>query len=216
MRRSGGARVPRRLTLLPIFCASALFVGISLFPCAAFSADNNKQQLQSIQQDIAEKEKSVKQQQQQRASLQEQLKAQEKQIAQAGRSLHDTQSELTLLEQRVTELSTSIRKLQSKENGQSKLLAQQLDMAFRLGRHTGMQVLLNGEENQRSERLLSYFGYLNIARQQNITSLQETRTDLSQQKRELEGAKSKQKEVLATQQQAQQLLQQARANRQKR
>ena len=201
--------------LLPIFCAGALFVGISLFPCAAFSADSNKQQLQSIQQDIAEKEKSVKQQQQQRASLQDQLKAQEKQIAQAGRALHDTQAELSLLEQRVTALSASIRKLQSKENGQSKLLAQQLDMAFRLGRHTGMQVLLNGEESQRSERLLSYFGYLNIARQQNIAALQETRTDLSQQKRELESAKAKQKEVLATQQQAQQLLQQARASRQK-
>ncbi|XEH49873.1 murein hydrolase activator EnvC [Edwardsiella tarda] len=209
------AQVRCRLSRLSMVCAGVLFAGSTLFPTAALAADSNKQQLQSIRQDIAAKEKSVKQQQQQRAALQDQLKAQEKQIAQAGRALHDTQAELSKLDQRITALNASIRKLQSKENGQSELLARQLDIAFRLGKHTGMQVLLNGEESQRSERLLAYFGYLNTARQQNIAALQETRTDLSQQKRELESAKIKQKAVLTTQQEAQQLLQQARASRQK-
>ncbi len=44
-------------------------------------------------------------------------------------------------------------------------LAAQLDAAFRQGEHTGLQLILSGEESQRGQRLQAYFGYLNRARQ---------------------------------------------------
>lgn len=206
---------PAAFRMLPILCASVLYAGawFSSFPTQA--ADDNKQQLKSIQQNIAEKEKAVKQQQQQRSSLQDQLKAQEKIIAQASRSLRETQSELATLSANVTKLTASIKKLQSQENKHLKLLEHQLDMAFRLGKHTGIQVLLSGEESQRSERILAYFGYLNEARQKNIDKLNQTRTDLASEKKELEAAQNQQKAILVTQQQAQQQLESARIQRQK-
>lgn len=66
-------------------------------------------------------------------------------------------------------------------------------MAFRLGKHTGIQVLLSGEESQRSERILAYFGYLNEARQKNIDKLNQTRTELASEKKALEAAQNQQK-----------------------
>ena len=207
--------LPTALRMLPILCASFIYAGAWFSSFPAIAADDNKQQLKSIQQDIAEKEKAVKQQQQQRSSLQDQLKAQEKIIAQASRSLRETQYELAALSANVTKLTASIKKLQSQENKHLQLLEHQLDMAFRLGKHTGIQVLLSGEESQRSERILAYFGYLNEARQKNIDKLNQTRTELASEKKALEAAQNQQKAILITQKQAQQQLESARIQRQK-
>jgi len=57
---------------------SLLVAGALLMPAAARSADDNKTQLKSIQQNIAEKEKSVKAQKLQRSKLLDQLQSQEK------------------------------------------------------------------------------------------------------------------------------------------
>lgn len=45
-----------------------------------------------------------------------------------------------------------------------------------------MQLILSGEESQRSERILAYFGYLNEARQKTIEELKQTRAELAKQK----------------------------------
>ena len=60
-----------------LLCVSLLSLSVSVH------ADDNKDQLKTIQQNIAEKEKSVKQQKQQRGTLLQQLQAQEKTIASA-------------------------------------------------------------------------------------------------------------------------------------
>ncbi|HED1311182.1 TPA: murein hydrolase activator EnvC, partial [Kluyvera ascorbata] len=68
-------------TLRSTFYASALSAGVLL--CAAPAHADDRSQLQSIQADIAAKERAVRQQQQQRATLLAQLKAQEQAIAAA-------------------------------------------------------------------------------------------------------------------------------------
>ena len=208
---------PDAFTLLarPAGCllAATLWAGALLSPPA--HAEDNKQQLKSLQQDIAEKEKSVQLQKAQRSALLDQLKAQEKIIAQASRELRDTQSGLASLEKETGALTASIQKLQKQQSAQQTILAKQLDAAFRLGQHSGLQLVLSGEESQRSERILAYFGYLNEARQKTINTLAETRTDLAAQRKTLK-AKQEQQAQLLTQQQAQQkTLEQARVNRQK-
>lgn len=59
--------------------ASALSAGVLL--CAASAHADDRDQLKSIQADIAAKQRAIKQQQQQRASLVAQLKAQEEAIS---------------------------------------------------------------------------------------------------------------------------------------
>ena len=65
--------------------ASVLSAGVLLCPFSSQADDSA--QLKSIQQDIAAKERAVRQQQQQRATLLAQLKAQEQAMAEASRKL---------------------------------------------------------------------------------------------------------------------------------
>ncbi|MFV8986441.1 murein hydrolase activator EnvC [Serratia fonticola] len=203
---------PRKLTTL---CTSVFFAGALLLPFTSNAAEDNKSQLKDIQQSIAEKEKAVKQQQQQRSSLQNQLKLQEKTIAQASRSLRDTQGTLDILGKDIAGLNTSIAKLQTQQSTQQEILAKQLDAAFRQGQHSALQLVLSGEETQRSERMLAYFGYLNEARQQSIEQLKQTRKQLAEQKSSLVAKQGQQKSLLGEQQTQQQKLEQARIARKK-
>lgn len=203
---------PRKLTTI---CASVFFAGALLLPFTGNAVEDNKSQLKDIQQSIAEKEKAVKQQQQQRSSLQNQLKLQEKTIAQASRSLRDTQGTLDILSKDISGLNTSIAKLQKQQSTQQEILAKQLDAAFRQGQHSALQLVLSGEETQRSERMLAYFGYLNEARQQSIEQLKQTRKQLAEQKSSLVAKQGQQKSLLGEQQTQQQKLEQARIARKK-
>lgn len=193
----------------------ALCSAMLLCPLTAAAADDNKSQLQSLQQDIAAKEKSVQLQKQQRSQLLNQLQSQEKVIAQASRQLRDTRSVLGALGKEITTLTASIARLQQQQQQQEALLADQLDAAFRQGQHSGLQLVLSGEESQRSERMLAYFGYLNDARQKSIAELQQTRTDLSAQKTSLVDKQAQQKSLLSQQQSQQQTLEGASQARQK-
>ncbi len=196
-------------------CASVFCAGVLLLPFAGQAAEDNKSQLKDIQQSIAEKEKAVKQQQQQRSSLQDQLRQQEKTIAQASRQLRDTQGTLTQLGKDISGLNASIAKLQKQQSTQQNLLAKQLDAAFRQGQHSAVQLILSGEESQRSERILAYFGYLNEARQKTIEELKQTRAELAKQKTTLVAKQGQQKSLLGEQQTQQQKLEQARGARKK-
>ncbi|WP_233979376.1 murein hydrolase activator EnvC [Pectobacterium versatile] len=195
-------------------CVSALCVGVLLLP-ALGQADDNQAQLKTLQQDIAAKEKSVQEQQKQRGTLVQQLKKQEQSISQASRQLHETRNTLSTLNKELTSLSASIAKLQSQQDKQQTLLSRQLDAAFRQGQHSALQLMLSGEESQRNERILAYFGYLNEARQKSINELQQTRVELADQKRQLEQKQTQQKTLLSDQQQQQQTLEQAQSDRKK-
>ena len=81
---------PLRLSVRPLFYASALSAGVLL--CAASAHADDRDQLKSIQADIAAKERAVRQQQQQRSTLLAQLKAQEQAISVAARQLRETQN----------------------------------------------------------------------------------------------------------------------------
>ena len=63
---------PRRFAIRPIIYASVLSAGVLL--CAFSAYADERDQLKSIQADIAAKERAVRQKQQQRASLLAQLK----------------------------------------------------------------------------------------------------------------------------------------------
>ncbi|WP_415857451.1 murein hydrolase activator EnvC, partial [Yersinia enterocolitica] len=211
--------LPNKLMRRPwsALCAGVFCAGVLLLPLSSHAADapaaktaDNKTQLKTIQQDIAEKEKSVQQQKQQRSALLDQLKQQENTIAQASRSLRETQGTLTELDKEIASLTASIGKLQTQQSQQQNLLSKQLDAAFKQGQHSGLQLILSGEESQRSERILAYFSYLNEARQKSIEELKQTRTDLSVEKKTLEQKKNQQKVLLDEQKTQQQKLEEAR------
>ncbi|NBC98815.1 murein hydrolase activator EnvC [Atlantibacter hermannii] len=204
---------PQRFYLMPLLYASVLSAGVLLYPISA-TADE-RDQLKSIQQDIAAKERAVRQQQQQRTALLAQLKAQEQAIAAATRALRETENSLAQLNRQISAMNASIAKLEKQKASQERNLAAQLDASFRQGQHTGIQLILSGEESQRGQRLQAYFGYLNQARQETIAQLRQTREEVASQKAELEEKQSEQQTLLYEQQAQQAKLEQARNERKK-
>ncbi|MCX8959161.1 murein hydrolase activator EnvC [Erwinia psidii] len=216
LRTQGNGSASGAPSHLAVFILSScmLCAGL-LLPVASQAAEDNKSELKSIQQNIAVKEKSVQLQKQQRTKLLNQLQSQEKIIAQASRQLHETQLTLSGLNKAIASLTASINALQDQQDRQQKLLAGQLDAAFRQGQHSGLQLILSGEESQRSERILAYFGYLNAARQKSIDELKKTRSDLSAQKATRVEKQAQQQSLLIQQQDQQQKLEGARVARKK-
>ena len=134
-----------------VLYASALSAGVLL--CASSAHADDRDQLKSIQADIAARQRAIKQQQQQRASLLAQLKAQEEAIAAAARKLRETQDSLNQLNKQIDEMNAALAKLERQRASQERNLAAQLDAAFRQGPHTGIQMVLSGEEGQRNQRM---------------------------------------------------------------
>lgn len=196
-----------------VLYASALSAGVLL--CAASAHADDRDQLKSIQADIAAKQRAIQQQQQQRASLLAQLKAQEEAISAAARKLRETQDTLNQLNKQIDDMNASIAKLERQRASQERNLAAQLDAAFRQGPHTGMQMILSGEEGQRNQRLQAYFGYFNQARQETIAQLKQTREEVAVQKSMLEEKQSQQQTLVYEQKAQQAKLEQARNERKK-
>ena len=193
--------------------ASVLSAGVLLCPTIVHADD--RADLKSIQQDIANKERAVRQQQQQRSTLLAQLQAQEKAIAEASRKLRDTQNTLADLNRQIDTMNASLAKLQKQQASQERNLAAQLDASFRQGQHTGIQLILSGEESQRGQRLQAYFGYLNAARQETIENLKQTKAEVDEQKASLESKQTEQQTLLYEQQAQQTKLESARNERKK-
>ena len=193
--------------------ASVLSAGVLL--CPMISHADDRAELKSIQQDIATQERSVRQQQQQRSTLLAQLQAQEKAIAEASRKLRDTQNTLAELNSQIDTMNASLAKLQKQQASQERNLAAQLDASFRQGQHTGIQLILSGEESQRGQRLQAYFGYLNAARQETIEGLKQTKAEVATQKESLESKQTEQQTLLYEQQAQQTQLESARNERKK-
>lgn len=201
------------VSIRSVIYASALSAGVLL--CAFSAHADDRDQLKSIQADIAAKERAVRKQQQQRSTLLAQLKAQEEAISAAARALRETQNTLGQLNKQIDEMNASIARLERQRASQERNLAAQLDAAFRQGEHSGMQMILSGEEGQRSQRLQAYYGYLNQARQETIAQLQQTREEVNSQKAELEEKQSQQQTLLYEQQAQQAKLEQSRNERKK-
>jgi len=193
--------------------ASVLSAGVLL--CPSISHADDRAELKSIQQNIATQERAVRQQQQQRSTLLAQLQAQEKAIAEASRKLRDTQNTLADLNRQIDTMNASLAKLQKQQASQERNLAAQLDAAFRQGQHTGIQLILSGEESQRGQRLQAYFGYLNAARQETIEKLKQTKAEVDEQKASLESKQTEQQTLLYEQQAQQTKLESARNERKK-
>ena len=122
---------PRRFSVRPLIYASVVSAGVLL--CAFSAHADDRDQLQSIQADIAAKERAVRQQQQQRSGLLAQLKAQEEAISAAARQLRETQNTLAQLNKQIDEMNASIAKLARQKAHQERSLAAQLYAAFRQG-----------------------------------------------------------------------------------
>ena len=162
---------------------------------------DDKKDLQTIRASIIEQEKKLAEQKQQRTKLMQALQKQETAIANLLNSLEKHDKTLKTLEAEIARLMPQINDLQAKQTLQQKILAKQLESAFKLGKTSSMELIFSGDESERNERMIAYYGYINKERQQQIYELREIKAELDNKKSSLEDKKQQQKIMLDKQKQ---------------
>ncbi|XKM13890.1 murein hydrolase activator EnvC [Orbaceae bacterium ac157xtp] len=194
-----------------LFCIFFLYAsGLLSAPAMA----DDKQDLQALRSSIIEQEKKLAQQKQQRASLLLELKKQETAIANSLNVLDKTNKNLANINVEIKQLIPDIEKLEATESKQKKLLAKQLESTFKLGKTSSMDLIFSGEDSQRNERIITYYGYINQARQTLINDLKVTQEELNSKKSALQQKKQSQTDLLAEQKSQHALLVKNRQQRQ--
>ena len=177
-------------------------------------ADDN-QQLQSLRRSIEEQEKRLAEQKKERAQLVNDLKEQETEIAKLLSSIEKNSLILKKLNSEIISLIKQINELKIKQQQQRNELAKQLESAFKLGKNTNFKLIFASEQSERNERLITYFRYINEARQQQINMLRETQIQLSDKKTALKKTQSTQKALNTKQKQEQLALEKNHQSRKK-
>ena len=177
-------------------------------------ADDN-QQLQSLRRSIEEQEKRLAEQKKERTQLINDLKDQETEIAKLLTSIEKNSLTLKKLDSEIISLIKQIDNLKIKQQQQRNELAKQLESAFKLGKNTNFKLIFASEQSERNERLITYFRYINEARQQQINMLRETQVQLSEKKTALKKTQSTQKTLNTKQKQEQLALEKNHQNRKK-
>lgn len=199
---------------MPIYRKIIAIVLIGLFNTHLLYADDN-QQLQSLRRSIQDQENRLAEQKKQRLQLVNDLKVQETEIAKLLTAIDKNGSLLKKLDTEINSLVKQIDLLTIKQKQQRNVLAKQLESAFRLGRTTGMELVFAGKESERNERIITYYGYINEARQQQINTLRDTQLQLNDKKIALETKLKTQKELQGKQKDIQAGLEKNHQNRQK-
>lgn len=176
---------------------------------------NNQQTLSAIHKSISQQEKKLAQQHETRKKLMGELERQETAIARVLTTIQHITRKLTQVNHDIDILTRKISTLTQQQAEQQKLLSLQLENAFKLGRTTGLDLVFNQKESERSERIIAYFGYLNRARQAQMASLKTTHTALMAARKRLEEKQLAQQKGQQQQKKEHSRLEQNRAQRKK-
>ncbi|MCO6544262.1 MAG: murein hydrolase activator EnvC [Gilliamella sp.] len=191
-----------------------VIVFIGLMKISFLYADDS-QQLQSLRRSIEEQEKRLTQQKKERVKLVNDLKQQETEIANILTSIEKNNLSLRKLDQEINNLVKQINILTTKLKQQRAVLAKQLESAFKLGNTTGWELMFFGEKSKRNDRIITYYSYINQARQQEIQNLEDTQIQLSEKRAELQKKLTSQKILKSKLKEQQVGLEKKHQNRQK-
>lgn len=173
-------------------------------------------QLEAIQRELERRQASQSERSQELSRTERQLQTLEEEIAAVAVELNDTDNALRRIEARIAELQAEAAQLEQQLQQQTQLLAQQVESAYRSGQYDFLKLLLSQTDPAEVQRMLSYYGYLNQARQQEIESvlalqrkLAEVRAEVETQQQALSERRAQQQRqqtVLRNQQQEQEAL----------
>ena len=157
--------------------------------------------LDSIQQQIKNKQAQINRQLETAKKLQDNLKVVEVQIAKSAKKLNETEISLDNNQQQLRVLRKQQKGFLASLEQQKSALAKQIRSAYMTGNYDFAKMLLNQQDAANFERTITYYQYLNKARKLQIDSfnvlvknLQKVNAKLIDNQSELEQLKGKQLE----------------------
>ncbi len=174
-----------------------------LFVCNAKAQEQSD--IESIQQQIKNKQAQINQQLKAAKKLQDNLKVVELQIAKSAKELNNTESSLDNNQQQLSVLRKQQKGYLASLEQQKSVLAKQIRSAYMTGNYDFAKMLLNQQDATNFERTITYYQYLNKARKSQIDSfnllvkdLQKVNAKLIDNQSELKQLKGKQLEQQQT------------------
>ena len=175
-----------------------------LLCCVVFVSSLKAQEqsdLESIQQQIKNKQAQISQQLASAKKLQDNLKVVELQIAKSAKELNKTEMSLGNNQRQLSVLRKQQKGYMASLEQQKHVLAKQIRSAYMTGNYDFAKMLLNQQDAANFERTIAYYQYLNKARKSQIDSfnllvkdLQKVNAKLIDNQSELELLKGKQLE----------------------
>jgi septal ring factor EnvC (AmiA/AmiB activator) len=173
--------------------------------CSVFVVLNAKAQeqsdLESIQQQIKNKQAKISQQLEVAKKLQDNLKDVELQIAKTAKELNEIEISLSQNQHQLSALRKQQKGYLTSLEQQKSVLAKQIRSAYMTGNYDFAKMLLNQQDAANFERTITYYQYLNKARKSQIDDfnllvkdLQKVNAKLIDNQTELEQLRGKQLE----------------------
>lgn len=156
-------------------------MGLVLLCAGSISqADNNQQSLEQLKGAIKSLQKELSGYRDKQSNLQKQLKTSEIAIGKLSRQISTNQRELKQLERELVSLKQRRRELEVSRAEQQALIADQVRIAYQLGREQTLKVILNQEDPAKLSRAMAYVNYFNDARMTRIAAFNNTIEELNQ------------------------------------
>lgn len=140
-----------------------------------------QKQLKQITKQITGLKQTLDNSTDKKETLELELKNLDIKIARLSRKLRQTNTELNLRQTKINELKQSSHSLTSQLNKEQEHLSQLILNQYQLGKHEYLQLLLNQQDPNLSNRLLSYFRYIYQARAEAITKVKALKKELTKQ-----------------------------------
>jgi septal ring factor EnvC (AmiA/AmiB activator) len=154
-------------------------VTVLVFSSPIFAKEASPADLAKLQKDISLLKTSLEEYKGQRAQFKKALKRSELAIGKIGRKISAIKGQLARQQKLLENLKQRQQKLQQESNQQQTLIAQQIRIAYQLGRQKKIKVILNQEDPAKVNRAITYLDYFNKARISLMTEFAATITELN-------------------------------------
>lgn len=178
-------------------------------------AQQDEKALADIQQQIKDRQQALRDDLAGAKALEQQLKQQELEIAKLATELNKLAQQLRENRDQTQQLSQQRDTLQTQKIQQQTVLAKQIRSAYMAGDHDYAKMLFNLNQASNLERMLTYYRYLNQARQQQIAQFVQLSQQLAGVIDQLNDKAAQLTRLQASQRQQQQLLTRQQQNRKK-
>lgn len=162
----------------PLLLGALLLTGSPMLP--ADERSRAQQDIRKVEQDIAELEKLIRQIQTEKSAAQQALQQTEKEIGDLEKNIRSLEAEQKKNEQEIREFEIEKGKFESRRRQQQKLVALQSRAAYQAGQSEPLRLFFNQQDPALVSHNLTYYQYLQQARQQQINQFQATVRQLSE------------------------------------
>ncbi len=179
------------------------------------TAAETQARIDAIARELERRSAAMQQRARELSATERQVQQLDQRIAAVAGQLAELATSLRRTNQRINELQQQQQQLIAEQQQQQQWLAKQVDMAYRIGEHDLLKLILNQEEPAELERLHGYYGYFNRARLQKLEELKATQAELEQVTAQVASEQQQLAQQKQQQEQQQQRLEREKTEQQK-